>query len=147
MSGAPGGWQKSLLLHHAHKVGMRAELGKSKWGLSKWGLKVLVHNCPRLPLIVAILRRKFPLERGSKRPQKCTIVDDCAQIAESGLKATFESPHWESFLRLSRQKQVRRSLVVFVLFLLVLLSFLFFLFFFLLVLIFMILLLHSLYHP
>ena len=29
--------------------------GKSKWGLSKWGLKVLVHNCPRLPAIVVIL--------------------------------------------------------------------------------------------
>ena len=67
--------------------------GKSKWGLSKWGLKALVHNCPRLPTIVVILRRKFPLERGPKRPQKCTIVDDCAQIAESGLKLPFESPH------------------------------------------------------
>ena len=67
--------------------------GKSKWGLSKWGLKVLVHNCPRLPTIVVILRRKFPLERGPKRPQKCTIVDDCARIAESGLKPPFESPH------------------------------------------------------
>ena len=51
--------------------------GKSKWGLSKWGLKVLVHNGTRLPTIVVILRRKFPLERGPKRPQKCTIVDDC----------------------------------------------------------------------
>ena len=28
-----------------------------------------------------------------ERPQKCTIVDDCAQIAESGLKPPFESPH------------------------------------------------------
>ena len=28
--------------------------GKSKWGLSKWGLKVLVHNCPRLPTIVIL---------------------------------------------------------------------------------------------
>ena len=64
--------------------------GKSKWGLSKLGLKVLVHNCPRLPTIVVFLRRK---ERGPKRPQKCTIVDDCAQIAESGLKPPFESPH------------------------------------------------------
>ena len=67
--------------------------GQSKWGLSKWGLKVLVHNCPRLPTIVVILRRKFSLERGPKRPQKCTIVDDCVQIAESGLKPPFESPH------------------------------------------------------
>ena len=67
--------------------------GKSKWGLSKWGLKVLVHNCPQLPTIVVILWRKFPSERGPKRPQKCTIVHDCAQIAESGLKPPFESPH------------------------------------------------------
>ena len=51
-----------------------------------WGLKVLVHNRPRLPTIVVILRRKFPLERGPKRRQKCTIVDDCAHIAESRLK-------------------------------------------------------------
>ena len=68
--------------------------GKSKWGLSKWGLKVLVHNCPRLPTIVVILRRKFLLDRGPKGPQKCTIVDDCAQIAESGLEPQFESPHF-----------------------------------------------------
>ena len=34
--------------------------GKSKWGLSKWGLKVLMHNCPRLPTIVVILRRSSP---------------------------------------------------------------------------------------
>ena len=68
-------------------------LGKSKWGLSKWGLKVLVHNCPRLPTIVIILWRKFPLKKGPKRPQKCTIVDDCVQIAKSGLKPPFESPH------------------------------------------------------
>ena len=68
-------------------------LGKSTWGLSKWGLKVLVHNCPRLPTIVVILCRKFPSEKGPKRPRKCTIVDDCAQIAESGFKPPFESPH------------------------------------------------------
>ena len=66
--------------------------GKSKWGLSKWGLKALVHNCPRLPMIVVILRRKFPLERGLKRPQKCTIVDDCARIVESGLNRLSRNP-------------------------------------------------------
>ena len=33
-----------------------------------------------------------PLKRGPKKPQKCTIVDNCAQIAESGLKPPFESP-------------------------------------------------------
>ena len=70
--------------------------GKSKWGLSQWELKVLVHIHPRLPTIVVILRRKFPLERGAKGPQKCTIVDDCAQIAESGLKPPFESPCLDS---------------------------------------------------
>ena len=67
----------------------RDTFGKSKWGLSKWGLKVLVHNCPRSPTIVVVLRREFPLEMGPKRPQKCTIVGDCAQIAESGLKLPF----------------------------------------------------------
>ena len=66
--------------------------GKSKCGLSKCGLKVLLQNCPSLPTIVVILRRKFPSERGPKRPQKCTIVNDCAQIAESGLQPPFESP-------------------------------------------------------
>ena len=60
-------------------------------GKSKWGLNVLVHVCPRLPTSVAIVRRKFPLERGPKGPQKCTIVDDCARIAESGLKLPIES--------------------------------------------------------
>ena len=65
------------------------ESGKSKWGLSKWGLKALVHDCLRLS---SFCDEKFPLERGPKRPQKYTIVDDCAQIAESGLKPAFESP-------------------------------------------------------
>ena len=35
---------------------------------------------------------KVPCRKGPKRPQKCTIVDDCAQIAESGLKPPFEPP-------------------------------------------------------
>ena len=56
----------------------------------KWGLEVLAHNCPRLPTIVVILRRKFPLGGGPKG----TIVDDRAQIAESGPKLPFESPHF-----------------------------------------------------
>ena len=38
-----------------------------------------------LPTMVVILRRKFPSERSPKGPQKCTIVDDCVHIAESGL--------------------------------------------------------------
>ena len=36
---------------------------------------------------------KFLLERGPKRPQKCSIVGDCVQIAESGLKPPLKSPH------------------------------------------------------
>ena len=66
---------------------------KVKVGLSKWGLKVLAHNCPQLLAIVVILRRKFPCGKGPERPQRCTIVDDCAQIAESGLQHSFERPH------------------------------------------------------
>ena len=54
---------------------------------------MLVQNCTRLLTIVVILRRNFPLERSPKGPQKCTIIDDCVQIAESGLKPPFESPH------------------------------------------------------
>ena len=60
---------------------------------SKFGLKVHVHNSPRLPTIVVILWRKLLLEGGPKRPRKCTIVDDCAQIAECGFKPPLESPH------------------------------------------------------
>ena len=56
------------------------------------GLKVLVQNCPRLPTIVVILDESSPLRKGPKRPQMCIIVDDCAQLAESGLKPPFESP-------------------------------------------------------
>ena len=90
----------SLEIFHRRLVsqGILAVLGKSKRGLSKRGLNkrglnVLVHDCQRLPTIVVILRRKVPLERGPQKPQKWTIVDDCAQIAESGLKPPFESPH------------------------------------------------------
>ena len=36
---------------------------------------------------------KVPLERGPKRPQKCTIVDDCAQIAVCGLKPPLKRTH------------------------------------------------------
>ena len=62
-------------------------------GLANGGLRYLCtigHDCLRLS---SFCDEKFPLERGPKRPQKCTIVDDCAQIAESGLKPPFESPH------------------------------------------------------
>ena len=53
-------------------------------------LSTIVHDCLRL---LPFLRRKFPSERGPKGPQKCTILDGCAQIAESDLKPAFESPH------------------------------------------------------
>ena len=67
-------------------------------------LKVLVHNCPRLPTIVVILQRKFPLERGPKRPQKCTIVDNFdphPQPQNSLLRAFRLQPglEWKCFLR------------------------------------------------
>ena len=65
---------------------------KSKWGISKWRLKVLVHlvhDCLRLS---SFCYEKFPLERGPPK-KKCRIVDDCAQIAECGLKPPYESPH------------------------------------------------------
>ena len=57
-------------------------------------------TCPQLSTI-AYDCRLFPLESAPKTPQKCTIVDDCAQIAESGLKPPFESPPF----RLSRPNQ------------------------------------------
>ena len=72
--------------------------------ISKGGLKVLVYNCPRLPTTVSILRRKLPL-KGPKGPQKCTIVDDCAQIAESGLKPPFESPHLDFPAKKKKKKR------------------------------------------
>ena len=35
---------------------------------------------------------KVPLRNAPEKPRKCTIVDDCAQIAESGLKPPFAHP-------------------------------------------------------
>ena len=37
-----------------------------------------------------------------KRPHRRTIVDECAQMAESGLKPPFESPHVDIFLTVAR---------------------------------------------
>ena len=51
--------------------------------------------CPQLSTIAydcGHFATKVLLERGPKAPQKCTIVDDCVQVAESGLKPPFESP-------------------------------------------------------
>ena len=56
-----------------YKPSQQKKSGKSKRGLCKWGLKVLVHNCPRLPTIVVILPRKFPL-------QKATKVHNCTRL-------------------------------------------------------------------
>ena len=71
------------------KHGESLDGGSAKGG--HWGLKGLVHNGPRLPAIVVFLRRnsKFPLKSGPQGPQICTIVDDCAQDAESGLEPPF----------------------------------------------------------
>ena len=55
-------------------------------GALKWGLRVLVLNCPQLPTCVVIWWRKFPLQKGPKRPQMCTIADDFARDAERALK-------------------------------------------------------------
>ena len=58
-------------------------------GLANGGLRYLsaiVHDCLRLS--------SFCYENSLyKRPRKCTIAHDCAQIAGSGLKPPFESPH------------------------------------------------------
>ena len=79
-------------------------------GLANGGLRYLstiVHDCLRLS---SFRDEKFPLERGPKGPQKCTIVDDCAQIAESGLKPQFAKPPFRLSLkqgfwtRISHQK-------------------------------------------
>ena len=61
--------------------------GKFKWG--NGGLRyssTIVHDCLNLSSFC---------EKNSlyERPRKCTIAYDCAQIAESGLKPPFESPH------------------------------------------------------
>ena len=50
--------------------------GKSRWGLSKWGLKVLVHNCPRLPTTVVSFGESSPL----KGAQKATNVRNCGRL-------------------------------------------------------------------
>ena len=67
-------------------------------GLANRGLRSLstlptiVHDCLRLSSFCE--SRKFPLQKGGpKGPQKHTIVNDCAQIAEGGLKPQFGSLH------------------------------------------------------
>ena len=62
-------------------------------GALKWGLWVLVLNCPQLPIqLSSFCDEKFSLAKGPKRPQMCRIEDNCARVAESGLKPPFESP-------------------------------------------------------
>ena len=53
-------------------------------------MSTIVDDCLRLS---SFCDESSPQKGAPKRPQKCTIVDDCAQIAESGLKPPFESPH------------------------------------------------------
>ena len=61
-------------------------------GLANGGLRYLstiVHDCLQLS---SFCDESSPNKKGDpKGPQKCTIVDDCVQIAESGLKPSFES--------------------------------------------------------
>ena len=85
--GVRGWWRETLVCWRVWKPKPGTTLiRKVSMGLSKW-LKVLVHICPRLPTIVVILWRKFPLGRGPQKPQKCTIVDDFVRkLRESGLK-------------------------------------------------------------
>ena len=66
--------------------------GESKLELCTWGLKVPVRNCPRLPIIVVILQRKFRSHLWTKRSQMCTIAHDSAQTTESGIKPMSDGP-------------------------------------------------------
>ena len=56
--------------------------GMSKWGLIKRGLKGLVHNCPRLPEMVIILRRKFPLRKAT---EGFTVKPLCQGLLNGGV--------------------------------------------------------------
>ena len=62
-------------------------------------LSTIVHDCLRLS---SFCDESSPQKGAPKRPHKCTIVDDCAQIAESGLKSPFESPHLDFPERLEK---------------------------------------------
>ena len=50
---------------------------------------MIVHDCLQLS---SFCDESSSCKNGPERPQMCTIVDDCAQIADSGLKPPFESP-------------------------------------------------------
>ena len=60
-------------------------------GLANGGLRYLStidHDCLQLS--------SFCDEKSlNKRPRMCTIADDCAQIAETGLEPPFESSHFD----------------------------------------------------
>ena len=47
--------------------------------------RVLVLNCPPSPTVVTKIHLSFVAQKATK----CTIADDCAQAAESGLKPPF----------------------------------------------------------
>ena len=56
-----------------------ANSGKSKWGLSNGGLGYLssiVHNCQQ----VSSFCHENSFAKAPKRPQMCTIADDCARV-------------------------------------------------------------------
>ena len=67
-------------------------------------LSTSVHDCLRL----SSLCHETPLKRGPKGPQKCTIVADCAQIAESGLKPPEQV--WGAFARHMFPSSVERHI-------------------------------------
>ena len=80
-------------------------------GLANRGLKVLVHNCLRLPTIVVILRRKFPCRKRPKRATEvhnCRLEDCASNCLEIGLKPPFESPHFLGCTR--RGRTLRKGL-------------------------------------
>ena len=54
--------------------------GKSNGG-SQTGAQLSTISCNCHHVVT-----KIPFMKGPKRQQKCTIADDCAQVAESGLK-------------------------------------------------------------
>ena len=74
---------------------MERQINSPSWeslngGLANKGLRymsTIVHDCRHFAT-------KVPLRKGPKKATKCTIVDECAQIAESGLKPScIWSPH------------------------------------------------------
>ena len=107
-----------LFVHSSLFVSFLVSLFSLLWGSPNGGLANGGLRC--LSTIAYDCRTKVPLRKVPKGPQKCTIVDDCAQIAESGLKPPFESPHLDfpdflaflffAFLRFLRSSPPQRTL-------------------------------------